>query len=168
MGVPSIDEICKKRQLEREDALFEMEMAERKQRFQKTLREDYTSLCPNQIMDDRARIMFKDNLLNLAFPQGIATAVQVIGNGVPVPDPEDNRPLTISAFALEEGKRYDTKALQRIGCIMSSMYQKKYGARASQHEQYTEGAVRVVRSYTRKDKDMLREAFRVFDAQNST
>jgi hypothetical protein len=118
-------------------------------------------------MDDRARVMFKDNLLNLAFPQGVQTAVQFIGSGVPEPGAENHSPITISSFALEEGKRYDTKALKRIGCIMSSMYQKKYGGRASQHEQYADGAVRAVRRYTRKDQDMLREAFRVFDAQNS-
>lgn len=74
--------------------------------------------------------------------------------------------MTISSFALEEGKRYDTKALQRIGGIMSSLYQKKYGVRASQHEQFTDGAVRFVRSYTRKDQDLLKEAFRLFEAQN--
>ena len=180
MGNPDLDQISKKRQLERDDMLFEMEMAERKQRLlhatvetqaktvsiQKTLRDEYAALCPDQIMDDRARVMFKDSLLNIAFPQGIATAVQVIGNGIPAAVPEDTRPLTISSFALEEGKRYDTKALQRIGGIMSSLYQKKYGARASQHEQFTDGAVRVVRSYTRKDQDLLKEAFRLFEAQN--
>ena len=180
MGNPDLDQISKKRQLERDDMLFEMEMAERKQRLlhatvetqaktvsiQKTLRDEYAALCPDQIMDDRARVMFKDSLLNIAFPQGIATAVQVIGSGIPAVVPEDTRPLTISSFALEEGKRYDTKALQRIGGIMSSLYQKKYGARASQHEQFTDGAVRVVRSYTRKDQDLLKEAFRLFEAQN--
>lgn len=179
MGNHDLDQISKKRQLERDDALFEMEMAERKQRLlhatvetqaktvsiQKTLRDEYAALCPDQIMDDRARVMFKDSLLNIAFPQGIATAVQVIGNGIPAAVPEDTRPLTISSFALEEGKRYDIKALQRIGGIMSTLYQKKYGARANQHEQFTDGAVRVVRSYTRKDQDLLKEAFRVFDIQ---
>ena len=182
MDNSSLNDKCRKRQLEREDVLFEMEMAERKQRLlnaaaetqaktvsiQKTLREEYTSLCPGQLMDERARVMFKDNLLNLAFPQGIATAVQVIGNGDHTSALEDTRPLTISSFALEEGKRYDTKALQRIGSIMSSMYQKKYGGKASQHEQYTEGAVRAVRSYTWRDQDMLREAFSAYDAQYST
>jgi hypothetical protein len=185
MGSPCPDEISKKRQLEREDALFEMEMAERKQRLlqsmaetqskmadaqgktaavQKTLREEYTSLCPSQVLDERAKLMFKDNLLNLACLPSTTALVEV---GVPVSAQEDTRPITISTFAAEEGKRYDTKALQRVGAIMSNMYQKKYGGKASQHEQFTDGAVRAVRSYTRKDQDMLREAFRVFDAQNS-
>jgi hypothetical protein len=174
MSGSSLDHIYRKRQLERDDALFEMDMAERKQRLlhnmtetQKTLREEYASLCPNQIIDDRARLMFKDNFLNLASAQSMPATVQRVESGVPVSATEDTRPITISLFAAEEGKRYDTKALQRVGAIMSNMYQKKYGGKASQHEQFTDGAVRAVRSYTRKDQDMLREAFRVFDAQNS-
>lgn len=173
MGSPDQFEISRKRQLEREDALFEMEMAERRQRLmqsmaetQKTIMDQYTSLCPGQTLDDRARVMFKDNLLNLVGPTG-TPAVQLVESGVPLSAPEDSRPMTISSFAVEEGKRYDTKALQRIGMIMSNLYQKRHGKKASQHEQFTDGAVRTVRSYTRKDKDILLEAFRVFDAENS-
>jgi hypothetical protein len=179
MSGSSLDHIYRKRQLERDDTLFEMEMAERKQRLlqsmaethaktvavQKTLREEYTSLCPGQVLDDRAKLMFKDNLLNLACLP--STTAALVESGVPVSAQEESRPITISSFAAEEGKRYDTKALQRVGAIMSSMYQKKYGGKASQHEQFTDGAVRAVRSYTRKDQDMLRDAFRAFDAQNS-
>lgn len=181
MGGSGPDEISRKRQLERDDALFEMEMAERKQRLlqsmaetqaktaavQRALREDYTSLCPGQVLDDRAKLLFKDNLLNLACPQGMPAAVQAIENGVPVSAPEDSRPITISSFAMEEGKRYGSKALQRIGIIMSNLYQKRHGKKASQHEQFTDGAVRVVRSYTRKDQGLLREAFCLFDSQSN-
>lgn len=185
LDAPDPDELLsRKRQLEREDALFEMEMAERKQRLmqsavdtqartvaiQKTLREEYTFLCPGQVMDDRARLMFKDNILNLATMSAAPYSPQLaIENGIPVASApvEDTRPMTASSFALEIGKRYTTKALQRIGVIMSNLYQKKYGEKASQHEQYTEGAVRLVRSYTRRDKDLLLEAFRLYDTEVS-
>ena len=181
-GDAGSDEVSRKRQLAREETLFEMEMAERKQRLlqmtaetqskiadtrakavavQQSLLDQYTSLCPGKTLDDRARLMFQDSLLNLMPSQGVLA----IENGVAVSTPEDTRPLTISVFAAEEGKCYDTKALQRIGAIMSNLYQKKYGNRASRHEQFTDGAVRPVRSYTRKDQDMLREAFCVFDSQ---
>jgi len=190
LDAPDQDELLsRKRQLEREDALFEMEMAERKQRLmhsaaetqamlaetqartvavQKTLREDYAFLCPGQVMDDRARLMFKDNILNLATMSAAPYSPQLaIENGIPVASApvEDTRPMTASSLALEIGKRYTTKALQRIGVIMSNLYQKKYGEKASQHEQYTDGAVRLVRSYTRRDKDLLLEAFRLYDAE---
>ena len=165
----------RKRQLEREDALFELELAERRQRLlqsaaetqavtvatQRTLRDEYTALCPGQVMDDRARLMFKDNLLNLASLPGPSGQL-VIESGIPA---EDTRPMTASSLAAETGKRYHSKALQRIGVIMSNLYQKKYGEKASQHEQYTDGAVRLVRSYTRRDKDMLLEAFRQYELE---
>ena len=171
MDITGPDETSRKRQLEREDSLFEMELAERKQRLlqamaetQKTLRDQYSSLCVGQVLDDRARLMFKYNLLNISSSQGMRSAGQLIENGIPGSELEDHRPITISAFAVEQGKRYDTKALQRIGAIMSNLYQQTHGSRAGQHEQFTDGAVRVVRSYTRKDADLLLEAFRVFDA----
>lgn len=174
MGSLEQDETSRKRQLEKEDALFEMELAERKQRLlqamaetQKTLRDQYSSLCVGQVLDDRARLMFKDNLLNISSSQGMRSSGQLIVNGIPESVLEDNRPITISSFAVEQGKRYDTKALQRIGVIMSNLYQQTHGSRAGRHEQFTDGAVRVVRSYTRKDADLLLEAFRVFDTQNS-
>ncbi len=178
MEAPDQEEvISRKRQLEREAILFDLEVAERKQRLvqitteslahaiavQRTLREEYTALCPGQVMDDRARLMFKDNLLNLALPVG-SQPTQLIENGIPVAD-DDNRPMTISSLAAEMGKRYNTKALQRIGIIMHNSYKNKYGKDASQHEQYIDGAVRLVRTYTRKDKDMLLEAFRLFEKQ---
>jgi hypothetical protein len=172
MDSPSLDEISRKRQFERDDALFEMEMAERRQRLlqsmtetQKTLQEQYTALCPGKILDDRARLLFQDNLLNLMPSRGMPSVGQLVESGVPVSAQEDTRPITISTFAAEEGKRYDTKALQRIGIIMSNLYQKNYGKKASQHEQFTDGAVRHVRSYTRKDQDLMREAFRLFDIE---
>lgn len=171
--------VSRKRQLKREDVLFELELAERRQRVmqsaaetqaitvgtQKTLRDEYTSLCPGQIMDDRARLMFKDNLLNLAALPA-PSAQRTIEDGVLVASPADDaRPMTASTLAAETGKRYSNKALQRIGAIMSKNYEAKYGQKASQHEQYTDGAVRLVRSYTRRDKDMLLEAFRLYDME---
>lgn len=165
MGSP--DEISRKRQLEKEDALFEMEMAERKQKLLQNIMDQYASLCPGNTIDDRAKLMFKDSMLNIVSNQSRPAALQLVESGVPVSAPEDNRPITISSFAAELGKRYDTKALQRIGVIMSNLYQKKYGKKASRHEQFTDGAVRFVLSYTRKDQDLLREAFHLFDAESS-
>ena len=102
------DAVTRKRQLERDDALFDMEMAERKQRLmhmvmetnfkaaeaqvktaeaqakvldvQKLLMDTYTSLCPNRQIDDRARLMFKDNFLNIA-SQGSPASCLAVENG---------------------------------------------------------------------------------------
>ena len=166
------NEVSRKRQLERDDLLFEQELAERRQRLetdrqkqvrltfenQSAIMDAYTKLCPNQTLDDRARILFKDNMLNLAMQR--EPSRPAIGNGAS----EDSRPITISSFALEQGKRYDLAALQKLGIIMSSLYKKRYGTLASKHEQFTDGAVREVRSYSRKDSDLLLEAIRIFES----
>lgn len=166
------NEVSRKRQLERDDLLFEQELAERRQRLetdrqkqvrltfenQSAIMDAYTKLCPNQTLDDRARILFKDNMLNLAMQREPSRLA--IGNGAS----EDSRPITISSFALEQGKRYDLAALQKLGIIMSSLYKKRYGTLASKHEQFTDGAVREVRSYSRKDSDLLLEAIRIFES----
>lgn len=183
-------ELGKKRQLERDAILFELEVAERRQRLdnqmiehqtkalaaQKALMETYTLLCPNQTMDDRARLMFKDNVLNLALLSSTASsngiqpaALPAIESSVPLPVAVGDGPLTISTFAMELGKKhYDGKALQRIGLHMSQLYQQKYGCKAGQHEQLVAGAVRPVRSYTRRDQDLMREAFAMYDAEASS
>lgn len=173
-SVPELtcNEVVKKRQLEKDDLLFELELAERRQRLetdrqkqmlltletQSAIMDAYTKLCPSQTLDDRARILFKDNMLNLAMQREPSRLA--IGNEAS----EDSSPITISSFALEQGKRYDLAALQKLGIIMSSLYKKRYGTLASKHEQFTDGAVREVRSYSRKDSDLLHEAIRIFES----
>jgi hypothetical protein len=114
----------KKRKLEREYALFEMDMAEKKQRLLQDMADlsreqlkQYEALCPGKVLDDRARLLFKDNLLNLAC--SLADPVSAL-----------DEPITVRSFALEEGKHYNENDLQRIEEIMSNLYEKKYGRKA--------------------------------------
>lgn len=123
--------------------MFELEMAERKQRLlqtmlvtQQTLMYDYASLCPQQILDDKARLMFKDNLLTLMSLQDVSSVTDVPNVEDVIPDStlENTERITVRSFALEQGKHYSEKDLQRIEEIMSSMYEKKYGVKASLHQ----------------------------------
>lgn len=177
-------EIVKKRQRDKEDALFDMEMAERKQRLmqltadaqvkvvevQKMLMDTYTSLCPNRIIDDRARLMFKDNILNLAsqsspvssqftFQPAIENgAIGVIGVGSitsPTIQVSQDKPITISTLAAAMGRRFDKSDSQKIGKKVVASYREKYGQEPSKHEQLVDGAVRLVNSYTERDRVML-------------
>ena len=169
-----MDVIVRKRQMERDDALFEIELAERKQRLtqmsaeaqvklerdvNQTLRERmemYQSLCPNEEIDDRARLMFKDNLLNITSQSAFAASASsqlAIGNGsVSNASP---KPLTISTVATEMGYRLSTKKSQEIGKRMAAWYRVEYGEEPATHEQYVDGAVRPVKSYTERDRDTL-------------
>jgi hypothetical protein len=161
--------ITRKRQFDREDALFGMEMAERKQKLlyltletsakaaetqvkvldvQKMLLETYTSLCPNMLIDDRARLMFKDNILNIAAPN----TQLVIGNG------EEHKSITISTVASALGCRFDKSDVGKIGKVVAAAYREKYGQEPGKHEQFVDGAARLVNSYTERDRGMVEAA----------
>ena len=167
-------EIVRKRQLDRDDALFEMEMVERKhamlernqaivERKHKLMQqtvEDYAALCPNKVIDDRARLLFKDNILNIftmAPPARVQIAIadpkQAIEAGAPPINP--NKPITISTLAAELGYRFDNGQLQKIGKRVANAYREKYGECPGKHEQMVGQASILVNSYTERDRGLV-------------
>jgi hypothetical protein len=192
--VLEVVDVVRKRQLERDDALFEMEMAERRQKLlqltvesqmkvmdvQKRLRDEYTMLCPNQVMDDRVRLQFKDNLLNIASSSTPArmqaaivdgsdtgsTAVLSVGKATNVSNGtvataavNPNKSITISTLAAEMGHRFDGEVLKKIGMNAAAAYKIKYGEKPGKHEQLmVGGASRPVNSYTERDRVLVEKA----------
>ena len=180
-AAPTVAE--RKRQLDRDDLLFDMEMQERKQRLlqltaesqmkaaeaqmkvmgaQKLLIESYTLLCPNQVMDDRAKLLFKDNLLNIASSSTPARTAPAItdgssGSAVSV-GVNPSKPITISVLAAELGYRFDGAQLQKIGRKVSAAYQLKYGEKPGKHEQLVGQASVHVCSYTERDRGLVERA----------
>jgi hypothetical protein len=176
-----------KRQLDKDEALMELEISERKQRLsmlvseaqmkaldtqmkasevqmkaadaqmkvmgaQKMLMETYTLLCANQVMDDRARLLFKDNILNIAthsVPSGKAQLT--IEDGTV----NKNKPITISTLAAELGHRFDNVQLQKIGKKVAAAFREKYGESPPKHEQLVGQASILVNSYTERDRGLL-------------
>jgi hypothetical protein len=112
----------------------------------------YTSLCPNQIIDERARVLIKDCILNAISNQYLLT------NG----PSEPTRFLTISTVASELGHHFDSPALIKIGKMVKQEYIKKYNAEPPKHEQIVAGAVRPVCTYQAKDRDLIESAIRSF------
>lgn len=183
-ATPVPNNVVTKRQLERDDALFEMEMAERRQRLvhltvetnvkaaeaqskaaeaqskvlevQKMLMDTYTSLCPNRVIDDRARLMFKDNFLNIASPASSQLAIENgnIGN--------IGKSFTVNDVAVGLKLSFNRGDNQKIGKIAAAAYREKYGQEPSKHEQYVDGAVRLVNSYTERDRGMLEAVVRSY------
>jgi len=149
-------------------------MAERKQRLlqqtvntQKTLIETYQSLCPNMVLDDRAKIMFKDTLMNLTSQSvlgGSASSQLAIGNG---PD-TGSKPMTISVYALSKGYRFSNEQLKEIGIRMAQTYRQKYGQNPEQHQQSVGGAYPMVNSYYEKDWDMLEEVIKQYVSEQES
>lgn len=134
----------------------------------------YMQLCPNGIMDDRAKLMLKDCVLNVAMSQqgglqvggGSASQLAITtgpsSSSVAAPaSQEEAKPLTLSTFAVELGIRANNSQLQKAGIILARLYAQRYnGAKPSKHDQFVDGAVRSVNSYYRKDKDLVEQALR--------
>jgi hypothetical protein len=170
----------KKRQLQMEEFEMQIVMDERKQQLsmmvseaqmkaadaqmkvmsvQKMLMDTYALLCPNQVMDDRARLLFKDNILNLASQSTPARAQLAIedggvGGGVSA-GVSPNKPITISTLAAEIGYRFDNGQLQKIGKKAAAAYREKYSESPPKHEQMVGQASIMVNSYTERDRGLL-------------
>ena len=115
--------------------------------FQKSVMDTYKVLCPGEKMDDRARLMFKDNMFNLA-----NTGAKAITNG------EDMRPTSISLVASELGYKANTKQLISVGTKVAKAYFERHGEAPPKHEQLVDGRVTKVNSYTVQDKDLIVQA----------
>lgn len=72
------------------------------------------------------------------------------------------RDITISSWALETGKGHLNKELLRkLGIRAAVLYRARHGgAEPLKHDQYVDGAMRSVNSYTEDDKELLEEAYR--------
>jgi hypothetical protein len=123
--------------------------------IQTKLMDMYTALCPDNVIDDRTRLHFKDIIINLSS----SAAGKAITNG-DVKSP--NAPLTISTVAAELGLRFTTDELKCVGAKISKLYRAKNGSSPPKHEQQCDGAVRLVCSYSECDRDVVEQALREF------
>jgi hypothetical protein len=118
----------------------------------------YATLCPDGKLDDRARVMFKDQMLNLCIannegPSGVMLVTNNVGSG---------NPLTISHVASNMGLVLSSDDLQEAGFKVAKAYKAKYGMKPTKHDQICGGAVRSVNSYTEKDRGLVEEVLQGF------
>lgn len=183
--------LTRKRQLEREDALFEMEMAERKERLlrmstetqrmstetkvkmaeaQVKLERDlnltihermemYKSLCPYKEIDDRAKIMFKDTLMNITSQSAFTVSAGsqlAIGNGF---EPSF-KSISISSVADDLKLKFEEGDWQKIGLELSNRYKALHGDRPPKHSQLVGGKPCDVCDYYEPDRPLMEEVCR--------
>ena len=163
---PVLDAAGTKRQLDREQALFELEiqerrlaLEERKSRMPAELQEKnmqnvqmfaglMTSLNPEWKSDARLRLQLEDSMKNAYFTPGQAR----ITNGeaqVPL-----TRSIDVSTVAQDLGMRVKDGDRLAIGKLWKKMYFATYGEAPPLHDQFVNGAVRRVCSYTERDRPM--------------
>jgi hypothetical protein len=171
---PVLDAAGTKRQLDREDMLFELELQERKlaleerkSRMPSELQAKnmqnvqmfaglMTSLNPEWKNDARLRLQLEDSVKNAFF-----TPVQpLITNG------EAQGPLTrsidVSTVAQDLGVRLKDGDRLAIGKLWKKRYFETYNEAPPLHDQFVNGAVRKVCSYTERDRVMGESVIREY------
>ena len=107
----------------------------------------YASLCgPNFQIDERARLLFKDMVMNLLTKPQIT-----MGEDAPIGF------ITISTVASEMGYKLDTPQLMKVGLAVREAYRVKYNEAPQKHEQFVNGAVRKVNTYQTRDRPLIEE-----------
>lgn len=112
----------------------------------------YHELCQNMVMDERARLIFKDSFLNMAMLQGPSSS-----NGE-----QANKPVSLSTIATELGMKFSTDELKSIGILLSKRYFAKHGKAPTKHEQLVNGMMLKINSYTESDRPLIEEVLREF------
>ena len=159
-SLPSHEELeDKKRKREMEDA----ELQNKKTVTQNMRISNITSfttlmdkLSPNWTKDDRLVMQTQDLLKNTMFNN---TDQKSIANG----EPDLNASITVSQVAQDMDRHFTNSQLAKIGRRVAQKYREKYGEEPSKHDQYVDGGVRKVNSYTKRDKPLVVEAIDEFD-----
>jgi len=163
---PVVDAPGAKRQLEREDILFELEIQERKLALEErksrmgvelqqknlqivqTFSGLMTSLNPDWKSDTRLRLQIEDSMKTAMFGSQQA----LITNG---DSPATSRSISVSQVAQELGVRLNHSDSIAIGRALASEYREQHGEPPSKHRQWVDGAEREVNSYTEHDRHMV-------------
>ena len=114
----------------------------------------YKSLCTDTDMDERAKIMFKDAILNAV----IVGTGQAITNG----DSDAARPVSLSQVAKRLGMTLTIDDMRKVGGIVSKLYMDRHGEAPKKHTQLVDGRATQVNSYFAPDEDLLEEGLRTY------
>jgi hypothetical protein len=162
---PVLDDFCIKRKRERDDLLFDMEMAERKLALEngklalengklahqaKLIEHVNTSMGSINALKDWANVDERTKL------QAEAHIKNVLFNKVEAQsDAEATTALNVSILANELGFKCSDGQLQRIGREMAKKYRETYKSEPHKHKQFVGGMFIPVNSYMERDRPLM-------------
>ena len=123
--------------------------AEQEQQIKVTA--NYIQVCQDTTMDERARLIFKDNYLNMIMLQG-SGAQGLLTDGQP-----SIKPVSLSNVADKMGLKFSSNELKSIGKEVSKRYYALHGKRTTKHDQLCEGRMTSVNSYTESDRGLVED-----------
>ena len=114
----------------------------------------YRDLCVDTVMDERARLILKDNFLNMAMLQGPSPAGG--GQGLLT----NGKPTSLSLVAEKLKLNLSTSELISLGQELKKKYVEKHGKAPSKHQQLCGGRATLVNTYMESDTPLIEEVLR--------
>ena len=145
-----VQDSLKRKREELELLKLETDIRCQERESQIALAQHYETLCTSSQMDERAKLIFKDSILNSIMPPGQARLTN--GDG-------GNNPLSLSQIATKLGLKCTPEGLRSVGKIASRMYQERHGRAPTKHPQLVDGRMTDVNTYFARDEDLIRDAF---------
>ena len=146
-----VQDSLKRKREELELLKLETDIRCQERESQIALAQHYETLCTSSQMDERAKLIFKDSILNSIMPPGQARLTNGADGG--------NNPLSLSQIATKLGLKCTPEGLRSVGKIASRMYQERHGRAPTKHPQLVDGRVTDVNTYFARDEDLIRDAF---------
>ena len=146
-----VQDSLKRKREELELLKLETDIRCQERESQIALAQHYETLCTSSQMDERAKLIFKDSILNSIMPPGQARLTNGADDG--------NRPLSLSQIATKLGLKCTPEGLRSVGKIASRMYQERHGRAPTKHPQLVDGRMTDVNTYFTRDEDLIRDAF---------
>ena len=117
----------------------------------------YQAICQDTVIDERARLIFKDLYLNMAMLQqpGAAGGQALLTDGS-----GGGKPISLSLVAGEMGLRIPSNELISIGVELKKRYVALHGKDPSKHDQLCNGRITKVNSYMESDRPLMEEVLR--------
>ena len=136
-------EALEDRKLEAEVLRLEAEAVSLKRANHIGIMDKYSAVSTDPAIDERARLLFKDTLLNMVTMDKLA-----ITNGPAI---------SISMVASDMGFKPSSRELIKVGIEVKNRYVAKYERDPPKHEQLCDGRVTKVNSYTEADRDLIEQ-----------
>jgi len=112
----------------------------------------YQDLCKDTVMDERARLILKDNFLNMAMVTSISAPAE----------PSIGKPTSLSMVAEKLKLKLSTNELISLGQELKKKYVEKHGKPPSKHQQLCGGRATMVNTYMEADEPLIEEVLNKF------
>ena len=137
----TLEDLCLKRKRE------ELELRDMEISINQRAADTYGRISGMKNIDERAKIIFQDALLNTIMPAKLG---------------DENTPISLSQYLEKKKVVLGDDELLNFGKIASKLYRDINGKPPSKHRQLVRGRATDVNSYFKKDEELLEQAWKMY------